>query len=54
MRIDTRWATAGDAESTQRFAKELVALAARRHLAQQHTHRGRVAAGKPAPSPSFS
>ena len=26
IRIDTRWATAGDAESRQRFAKELVAL----------------------------
>ena len=26
IRIDTRWATAGDAEARQRFAKELVAL----------------------------
>src|SRR6516165_723315 len=26
VRIDTRWATPADAESTQRFAKELVAL----------------------------
>ena len=26
IRIDTRWATPGDAESMQRFAKELVAL----------------------------
>ncbi len=26
VRIDTRWATAGDAEATQRYAKELVAL----------------------------
>jgi putative tryptophan/tyrosine transport system substrate-binding protein len=26
VRIDTRWATAGDAEARQRFAKELVAL----------------------------
>ena len=26
IRIDTRWATPGDAESRQRFAKELVAL----------------------------
>jgi putative ABC transport system substrate-binding protein len=26
VRIDTRWATAGDAEATRRYAKELVAL----------------------------
>jgi putative ABC transport system substrate-binding protein len=26
IRIDTRWATAGDTEARQRFAKELVAL----------------------------
>jgi hypothetical protein len=37
LQIDTRWATA-KVESIQRFAKELVALAARSHSFGKHTH----------------
>ena len=44
IRIDTRWAAPDDAESMQRFAKELVALQPDLILSQQHTHHRRAAA----------
>ena len=53
IRIDTRWATPGDTESIQRFAKELVALQPDLILSQAHPPLRRCC-NKRAPSRSFS